>query len=71
MKFVICFEVIISDSFFVSNHFVSEGKAGDLNPGEQHLPVTRDDGMVKLCTLRAAIVLSRNCCTDFGRLLPR
>ena len=28
--------------------------------------VTRDDGTVTLCTLRAATVLSRNCCADFG-----
>ena len=44
---------------------------GDLNPGERHSRVTRDDGTVTLCALRTATVLSRNCCADFGRLLTK
>ena len=35
--------------------------------GERHSRDTRDDGMVTLCTLRAATVLSRDCRADFGR----
>ena len=44
---------------------------GYLNPGERHSSDTRDDGTVTLCTLRAATVLSRNCCADFGRPLAK
>ena len=43
--------------------------ARDINPGERHSHVTQDDDMVTLCTLRAATVLSCNCCEDFGRPL--
>ena len=43
----------------------------DLNPGERHSCVTRDDSTVTLCTLRAATVLSRNCCAEFGRPLTK
>ena len=32
---------------------------------------TRHDGTVTLCALRAATVLSRNCCTDLGRPLAK
>ena len=39
--------------------------------GEQHSHVTRDDGTVTLCSLRAATVLSCDCCTDFGRPLTK
>ena len=39
-----------------------------LKLGERFSHVTRDDGTVTLCTLHAATVLSRNCCTDFGPL---
>ena len=46
-------------------------KGGDLNPGERHSCDTRDDGTVTLCALRAATVLSRNCCADFGRPLAK
>ena len=46
-------------------------KGGDLNPGERHSRDTRDDGMVTLCTLRAATVLSRDCRADFGRPLTK
>ena len=42
-----------------------------LNPGERHPRDTRDDGTVTLCGLRAATVLSRNCCADFGRHLVK
>ena len=54
------------------NHF-SSGIfwGGGLNPGERHSRVTRDDGTVTLCTLRAATVLSRNCCAEFGRPLTK
>ena len=38
----------------------------DLKPGERHSRETRDDGMVTLCTLRTATVLSRNCRPDFA-----
>ena len=33
--------------------------------------VAWDDGTVTLCALRAATVLSRNCCADFGRPLTK
>ena len=50
-------------------------KGGEnLNPGERHSRVTRDDGTVTLrryCTLRNATVLSPNCCADFGRSLQQ
>ena len=46
-------------------------KGGDLNPGERHSRDTRDDGTVTLCTPRAATVLSRDCCADFGRPLAK
>ena len=46
-------------------HFFKGG--GHLNPGERHSRDTRDDGTVTLCTLRAATVLSRDSCADFGR----
>ena len=46
-------------------------KGGDLNPGERHSRDTRDDGMVTLCTLCAATVLSRDCRADFGRHLTK
>ena len=46
-------------------------KEGDLDPLERHSRVTRDEGTVTLCTLRAATVLSRNCCADFGRYLTK
>ena len=49
-------------------HFL---RAGDLNPGERHSRASRDDGAVTLCILRAATVLSRNCCTDSGLPLTR
>ena len=42
----------------------------DLNPGERHSRVTRDDGTVTLCALRAT-VLSHDCCADFGRPLAK
>ena len=48
-----------------SGIFYGEG----LNQGERHSCDTRDDGTVTLCALRAATVLSRNCCADFGRPL--
>ena len=44
---------------------------GDLNPRERHSRVTRDDGTVTVCTLRAATVLPRNCCAEFGRPLAK
>ena len=44
---------------------------GDLNPGEQHSRVTRDDGTVTFCALCAATVLSRDRCADFGRPLTK
>ena len=44
-------------------------KGGGL--GERHSRVIRDDGMATLCTLRAATVLSRNCCADVGRPLTK
>ena len=46
-------------------------QGGDLNLVERHARVTRDDGTVTLCTLRAATLLShtRNCCADCGRPL--
>ena len=44
---------------------------GNLNPGERHSHVTQDDSAVMLCTLRAATVLSRSCCTDFGHPLTK
>ena len=44
---------------------------GDLNLGERHSRVTRDDGMATLCTVRAASVLSRKCYADFGRPLTK
>ena len=34
--------------------------------GERRSRVTQENGMVTLCTLRTATVLSRNCCADFG-----
>ena len=40
---------------------------GDLNLGERHSRLTWDDGTVTLCALRAATVLSLNCCADCGR----
>ena len=48
-------------------------KGGDLDLGERHSRVTRDDGTVTLCALRAATmtVLSRNCRADFGRPLTK
>ena len=48
----------------MSNLAVVEFLRGDLNPGERHSRVTWDDGTVTLCALRAATVLSRNCCAD-------
>ena len=44
---------------------------GTLTPGERHSRDTRDDGTVTLCTLRAATVLSCDCCADFGRPLTK
>ena len=41
----------------------------DLNLGERDSRVTRDDGTVTLCALRAATVPSRNCRAGFGRPL--
>ena len=46
-------------------------KGLDLSPVERHSRDTRGDGTVTLCALRAATVLSRNCCADFGRLLAK
>ena len=46
-------------------------QGGTLTPGERHSRVTRDDGTVTLCALRAATVLSRDCCADFGRPLTK
>ena len=46
-------------------------KGGDLNPREQHSRDTQDDSTVTLCSLRAAAVLSRNCCADFARPLAK
>ena len=50
---------------------VRQFKGGDLNLGERHSHVTRDDGTVTLSTLRPTTVLSRNCCADFGRPLAK
>ena len=47
-------------------------RGGDLGPGNDvrhdDLRVARDDGtvLVTFCALRAATVLARNCCADFG-----
>ena len=38
---------------------------------QRHSRVTQDDGMVTLSTLRAATVLSRDCCADFGLPLSK
>ena len=46
-------------------------KRGRLNSGERHSRDTQDDGTVTLCALRAATVLSRDCCADFGRPLTK
>ena len=43
----------------------------NLNLGEQHSCVTRDDSTMTLCTLRDATVLSHSCCADFGRPLTK
>ena len=51
--------------------FRAFSKGGDLNPGERHSRDTRDDGTVTLSALRSATILSRNCCTDFGRPLNK
>ena len=42
-----------------------------LTQGERHSGVTRDEGTVTLYPVRATTVLSRNCCTDFGRPLTK
>ena len=60
-----------SNSFSVLLTIFGRFKGGDLNPGKRHSRDTRDDGTVMLCTLRAAIVLSRDCRADFGRPLPK
>ena len=44
---------------------------GDLNLGERHSRVTWHDGTVMLRTLRTAMVLSCNCCADFGHCLKK
>ena len=46
-------------------------RAGTLTRGDDISRVIRDDGMVTLCALRAATVLSRKCCADFGRPLTK
>ena len=46
-------------------------RGGDQNLGERHSCVTRDDGTVMLCALRAATVLSRKCCTEFWSSLNK
>ena len=38
---------------------------------ERHSRVTRDDGTATLCALRAATVMSRSRCADFGRPLTK
>ena len=56
---------------FERHLWVQRSGGRDLNPGERHSRVTRNDATVMPCALCAATVAvpSRNCCADVGRPL--